>query len=179
MRRTPAIALRFNLGSKSASNVHVQSYRGEEKALSALRRADDGRPMMQPGASYTFDMNLTSGGASGFPTTGTWTPRPIDLIEFDSVRWDGGTYDGNPPFRHEDNGRIYRYADVPAFLVKSFEVAHSKGQFFLSRIADRLKARKFTLRGHNYQQSLSGGNPRYEAGESEIARGPVATDRRP
>ena len=52
-----------NLGSKAVSNVHVQSYRGEEKALSALKRTDDGRPMMQPGASYTFDMNLTSGGA--------------------------------------------------------------------------------------------------------------------
>jgi hypothetical protein len=91
-----------NLGSKGASNVHVQSYRGEEKALSALKRADDGRPMMQPGASYTFDMNLTSGGVNGFTMAGTWTPRPIDLIEFDSVRWDDGTYDGNPPFPHVD-----------------------------------------------------------------------------
>lgn len=91
-----------NLGSKGASNVHVQSYRGEEKALSALKRADDGRPMMQPDASYTFDMNLTSGGVNGFTMAGTWTPRPIDLIEFDSVRWDDGTYDGNPPFPHVD-----------------------------------------------------------------------------
>lgn len=91
-----------NLGSKGASNVHVQSYRGGEKALSALKRADDGRPMMQPGASYTFDMSLTSGGANGFATPGTWTPRPIDVIEFDSVRWDDGTYDGNPPFPHVD-----------------------------------------------------------------------------
>lgn len=91
-----------NLGSKAASNVHVQSYRGEEKALSALKRADDGRPMMQPGASYTFDLNLTSGGVNGFITPGTWTPRPIDLIEFDSVRWADGTYDGIPPFPQAD-----------------------------------------------------------------------------
>jgi hypothetical protein len=91
-----------NLGSKGASNVHVQSYRGDEKALSALKRSDDGRPMMQPGASYTFDMNLTSGGPNGFTTPGTWSPRPIDLIEFDSVRWDDGTYDGTPPYPHVD-----------------------------------------------------------------------------
>jgi hypothetical protein len=87
-----------NLGSKAVSNVHVQSYRGEEKALSALKRGDDGRPMMQPGASYTFDMNLTSGGENGFITPGTWTPRAIDLIECESVRWDDGTHTGQPPF---------------------------------------------------------------------------------
>jgi hypothetical protein len=91
-----------NLGSKGASNVHVQSYRGEEKALSGLKRADDGRPVMPPGASYTFDMNLTSGNVNGFITPGTWTPRPIDLIEFDSVRWDDGTYDGKPQFPQVD-----------------------------------------------------------------------------
>ena len=33
---------------------------------------------------------------------GTWSPRPIDLIEFDSVRWDDGTYTGKPPFPHAD-----------------------------------------------------------------------------
>jgi hypothetical protein len=91
-----------NLGSKGASNVHLQSYRGEEKALSALKRSDNGRPMMQPGASYTFDMNLTSGGENGFTAPGTWRPRPIDVIEFDSVRWDDGTYTGTPPFPHVD-----------------------------------------------------------------------------
>jgi hypothetical protein len=95
------VALR-NLGSKAVSNVHVQSYRGEEKALSALKRTDDGRPMMQPGATYSFDLNLTSGGVNGFTTPGTWTPRPIDLIEIDSVRWDDGTYDGTPPFPRVD-----------------------------------------------------------------------------
>ena len=87
-----------NLGAKAVSNVHVQSYRGAEKALSALKRTDDGRPMMQPGASYTFDMNLTSGGQNGFTTPGTWTPRAIDVIEFESVRWDDGTHTGQPPF---------------------------------------------------------------------------------
>ena len=91
-----------NLGQKGVSNVHLQSYRGMDKALSTLKRSDDGRPMMQPGASYTFDMNLTSGGANEFTAPGTWSPLPIDLIEFDSVRWDDGTYDGKPAFPNVD-----------------------------------------------------------------------------
>ena len=91
-----------NLGAKGVASVHIQSYRGEEKALSSLKRSDDGRPMMQPGATYTFDMNLTSGGENGFTTPGTWTPRPIDVIEFDAVRWDDGTYDGTSPFPQVD-----------------------------------------------------------------------------
>ena len=95
------IALR-NLVSQGVATVHVQSYRGQDKALSAIKRADDGRPMMQPGGSYTFDMNLTSGRADRFTTPETWTPMPIDLIEFDSVRWEDGTYDGVPPFPHVD-----------------------------------------------------------------------------
>jgi len=85
-----------NLGDRAVSNVHLESYRGEEKALSALKRSDDGRPLMQPGATYTFTMNLTSG--PGDLTNGAWTPHPIDVIEFDSVRWADGTHHGTPPF---------------------------------------------------------------------------------
>ena len=40
-----------NLGDKAVSNVHVTSWRGDEKALSTLKRTDDGRPLMQPGAT--------------------------------------------------------------------------------------------------------------------------------
>lgn len=99
----PGYRLRLrNLGLKGVSNVHVQSYRGDEKAISTLKRSDDGRPMMEPGGSYTFDLNLTSGAGAAGTAPGTWTPRPIDLIEFDSVRWDDGTYDGTPPFVRVD-----------------------------------------------------------------------------
>ncbi len=85
-----------NLGDKAVSNVHVESYRGDEKALSTLKRTEDGRPLMQPGATYTFAMNVTSG--AGDLTNGAWTPRPIDVIELDSVRWADGTHHGTPPF---------------------------------------------------------------------------------
>jgi hypothetical protein len=87
-----------NLGNQAVSNVHVRSYHGEKEAMSTLKRTDDGRPLMQPGATYSFAMNVTSGGASDVTTDGTLTPRPIDVIEVDSVRWADGTHHGTPPF---------------------------------------------------------------------------------
>jgi len=151
-----------NLGAKGVSNVHVQSYYGQEKALSGLKRTDDGRPLMQPGASYTFDMNLTSGGVNGFTTPGTWTPRPIDLIEFGSVRWDDGTYDGNPPFPHVDaiiegdSGRRLQLRRIVDALKRTLEEPTSGLELLASarkRIdaltdaeADQLDAAKLAMR---------------------------------
>jgi hypothetical protein len=152
-----------NLGSKAASNVHVQSYRGGEKALSGLKRTEDGRPMMQPGASFIFDLNLTSGGANGFATPGTWTPRPIDLIEIGSVRWDDGTYDGTPPFPHvdaaieSDSGRrlqLRRIVDAlretlvgPATGVDLLASARRRTDALKDAETDQLQAAKLAMRG--------------------------------
>ena len=91
-----------NLGAKAVANVHLQSYRLQEKAISALKRTDDGRVLMQPGESFAFDLHLTSEGVSNATAPGAWTIRPLDLIEFDSVRWDDGTYDGASPYSHVD-----------------------------------------------------------------------------
>ena len=87
-----------NLGDKAVSNVHVMSWRGADRALSTLKRTDDGRPLMQPGATYTFAMNVRTGVAGDVTASGTVTPRPIDVIEIDSVRWADGTHHGTPPF---------------------------------------------------------------------------------
>lgn len=38
------------------------------------------------------------------------------------------------------NGRVYQYEGVPAFLAKGFELATSKGRFFMSRIDRRFRA---------------------------------------
>lgn len=38
------------------------------------------------------------------------------------------------------NGRIYQYSGFPTFLAKGFELAPSKGEFFLTRIDDRYEA---------------------------------------
>jgi hypothetical protein len=83
-----------NLGPKAVSNLHLQSWRNEQKALSALKRSHDSRALMEPGALYTFDLNLTSGRVNELTPAGTWSPLPLDRIEVDSVRWDDGTYTG-------------------------------------------------------------------------------------
>lgn len=87
-----------NAGDKAVSNVHVTAYRGEARALSTLKRSDDGRPLMQPGSTYTFTMNVMGGLAFDAAPDGTLTPRPLDVIELDSVRWSDGTHHGTPPF---------------------------------------------------------------------------------
>jgi hypothetical protein len=90
-----------NLGAKDVSTFHLQSYRGEDKALSTLKRTDDGRPLMTPGESYTFDMNITSGPGRDMPPE-TWSPHPIDIVDIDAVRWADGTQDGASPYPQLD-----------------------------------------------------------------------------
>jgi hypothetical protein len=47
--------------------------------------------------SYVFDMNITSG-RDDDSLPGTWSPRAIDVIEIESVRWADGSHDGTPKF---------------------------------------------------------------------------------
>jgi hypothetical protein len=82
-----------NLSDHAAANFHVQSYRGENKALSSVQRGPEGRPALTPGGSFTFDVNLTGGRKTD---DGLWAPTPLDVIEIDSVLWDDGTMDGPP-----------------------------------------------------------------------------------
>src|SRR4051812_40915082 len=72
------------------------------QSLERPQMTDHGRPLMAPGESYTFDMNLKSGRADKAVLSGTWTPTPIDVIEVPSVRWDDGTYEGIAPFPQVD-----------------------------------------------------------------------------
>lgn len=90
-----------NLGTKDVSTFHLQSYRGEDKALSTLKRTDDGRPLMTPGESYTFEMHITSGPGRDLPSE-TWSPQPIDIVDIDAVRWADGTQDGASPYPQLD-----------------------------------------------------------------------------
>ena len=90
-----------NLGAEDVSTFHLQSYRGSDKALSALKRTDDGRPLMKPGESYTFDMNITSGPGRDLPPE-TWSPQPIDIVDIEAVRWADGTLEGTSPYPQLD-----------------------------------------------------------------------------
>jgi hypothetical protein len=90
-----------NLGTEGVANFHFQSYRGKDKATSGLERSNDGRPLMKPGESYTLNMNITSGPGGGVPPE-TWSPRPIDVVEIESVRWADGSTEGTSPFPQLD-----------------------------------------------------------------------------
>jgi hypothetical protein len=84
-----------NLSSKPIANFQVQSYRGTNRAISTVQRGSEGRPAMEPGGSFSFDLNLTSGTLSG---PGLWSPTPLDVIEINSVLWDDGTIVGDMAF---------------------------------------------------------------------------------
>jgi hypothetical protein len=152
-----------NLGGQPVSNVAIQSYRGDEKAMSALRRTDDGRPLMQPGDTYTFDMNLTSGGASDDTIPGTWTPRPLDVIEIESVRWADGAHHGTPPFPQiervveSDSGQRLQLRRIVDALRQTL-AEHGSGADLLASAAaridgladaeaDQLEAAQLAMRG--------------------------------
>ena len=80
-----------NLTSKSIANFRFMSYRGTARALSGVPRSDGGRPAMGPGESFTFAINLTSGRIDDEPLT----PRPLDVIEIQSVLFADGTIVGD------------------------------------------------------------------------------------
>jgi hypothetical protein len=121
-----------NLGEKDVVSAHVQSYRGQERALSALKRSDDGGPMMTPGGTYTFDVNLTGGNAPESGDPRVWTPPALDEIDIDAVTWSDGTHDGTQPYPQldaivtSDSGRrvqLGRIVDVlrPALDAPGFD----------------------------------------------------------
>jgi hypothetical protein len=78
-----------NVAAQAVALFSVQSYRGTEKAISALRRGDRGRPAMAPGESHTFDIPLTAG--MGAPDR-AWAP--LDVIEIDAILWEDGMQSG-------------------------------------------------------------------------------------
>jgi hypothetical protein len=131
-----------NLADRPVSNVHVHAYRGTEKGLSTIKRSDDGGPLMQPGATYRFDLNLTTGATSDV-TAGTWTPRPIDVIELDWIRWADGTQDGQSPLPgrepmlEERAGRRLQLRRVVGALRETLATS-SPGPELVARAAARL-----------------------------------------
>jgi hypothetical protein len=82
-----------NVSQKAAANFHVQSYRGMNTVLSSLPRGREGRPVLTPGGSYTFDVTLTRAVKT---ESGVLAPEPLDVVEIDSVLWGDGSMDGTP-----------------------------------------------------------------------------------
>ena len=80
-----------NLSSKTVATFHMRAYGRPEKSMSTVKAGDHGRPAMEPGGEYSFDVNLT--GASPL-ADGSVSPTPLDVIEIDSVVWADGTTTG-------------------------------------------------------------------------------------
>jgi hypothetical protein len=66
----------------------MRAYGRPEKSISTVKAGDRGRPAMEPGGEYTFDVNLTGASPLG---DGSVSPTPLDVIEIDSVVWADGT----------------------------------------------------------------------------------------
>jgi hypothetical protein len=151
-----------NLGAQEVVSAHVQSYRGQERALSALKRSDDGRPMMTVGGTYTFDVNLTGGNAPASGDPLVWTPQPLDEIDIDAVTWSDGTHDGTQPYPQldaivtSDSGRrlqlgriveVLRHAlDAPTFDADRFALLRSDIAALPDAEPDQLSAAQDAMR---------------------------------
>ena len=129
-----------NLSDKAAANFHVQSYRGGEKALSGLPRGPEGRPVMTPGGTHTFELKLTSGGKH---TAGVWSPTPLDVIEIESVLWADGSSDGMPvnpsTWIAPDAGRRLQLTRINDILRKALDSPDAGGNL-LTAIRSRIRA---------------------------------------
>ena len=129
-----------NLTDKAAANFHVQSYRGGTLAMSGLPRGAEGRPVLLPGGTYTFDVNLTSGGKH---TEGVWSPAPLDVIEIESVLWADGSSDGVPvtasPLIAPDAGRRLQLTRITEILRTALESTAAGGNL-LAAIRSEIKA---------------------------------------
>ena len=58
---------------------------------------------------------------------------PVDSSVIDAVRYDSRATQLDIRFT---SGDVYRYAEVPAFVVRAFMAAPSKGEFFNAELRD-------------------------------------------
>ena len=107
-----------NLSSTSIANFHVQSYRGSEVAISMIPRGKEGRPAMEPGGSFSFDLDLT-GWTAGTDDAGVLSPAPLDRIEIDSVLYADGTTVGDAKYA---GGRIPRDSGWRFALTRAVDI---------------------------------------------------------
>jgi len=81
-----------NLSPKAIATFGVRGRGAGDLSMSMIRAGTHRRPAMNPGESYTFDVNLTSGGRG---ESGPWSPTLLDVIEIDSVLWHDGSVAGS------------------------------------------------------------------------------------
>jgi len=70
----------------------VKSYRENQLALSGRQGHPDGRPVIEPGATFSF---LWPASGRGSATAEGWAPSSHDVVEIAAVLWDDGTFEGD------------------------------------------------------------------------------------
>ena len=70
---------------------NLEVYRGGRLALSGGRRGPEGRPIIEAGATYTFDVPMSVSTASNFAPVA----QSADEIRITSALWTDGAVDGN------------------------------------------------------------------------------------
>ena len=118
-----------NLSNKSVASFEMQSYRGENKAISSSPRGQNGRAAMTPGESFTFTVNLAGGSSADITPLGHVSPQPLDVIEINFVRWEDGAVDGVSRFPGtaaqlpRDGGRRLQLARIIAVYKRMLSAA--------------------------------------------------------
>jgi len=92
----PDGAPRFLVTLQNTSKLHlraftIEAYRGGRLALSGRRAGKEGRPMIEAGATYTFDVPISMTTASNFAPAA----RASDEIKINSGLWADGSVDGD------------------------------------------------------------------------------------
>lgn len=87
---------RYVVTLKNTSTVDLRIfsldvYRGGRLALSGGRRGPEGRPIIDAGATYTFDVPISVSTASNFAPVA----QPADELRITSALWTDGAVDGN------------------------------------------------------------------------------------
>lgn len=81
-----------NLTDRGADGFSVESSVGDRPGHSAYKGNEDGRVLVPPRGTYTFDFPLPTGPG---PRTGPWAPVPADALVITSVTWDDGSFEGD------------------------------------------------------------------------------------
>lgn len=85
---------RVTLQNRSQVNVRaftIEAYRSGRLALSGRRAGMEGRPVIDAGGTYTFDVPIIVATASDFAPAA----RPADEIKISSALWSDGSVDGD------------------------------------------------------------------------------------
>ncbi len=82
-----------NLTERAVDSFLVESRAGGRRALSGVKGNEDGRVMVAPRGTYTFDFPFPTGPG---PAQGPWAPTPADEFSITSVSWVDGSFEGDP-----------------------------------------------------------------------------------